>query len=292
MNLIIIPHNISKFLFYGSLARITAIVTLIGLPATIIGPFGPIQAYPVVSNPPGFPAALYGLMSIFNNPNTMGALAVYGALAALWEYFSTNKLFSFVLFMINSFGVYFSKGRAAALAFFAGLTMVGIYRYTNRRTLATVTATGLITAPAMILVKFGIIPGPGIIRNIDFNNRVHLWTAAFQAMLDRPLLGWGIGNVPEVMNSYITHSHLIGFGPHSSYIRMFTATGIVGGLLYLHIYLNSLMRRLKTVTDNAEATEYGLVISVIVIHTFSGISIFGLSLTSVIPAIVLGYARK
>lgn len=294
LNYFFVPANISREEFYGTLARLTAVATLVGFPALIVGTVGPIQANPVIARPKplGFPIAVPVLMSIFTNQNTMGALAVFGALAALWEYFSFKKLLPLVLLFINSSGVYFTRGRAAALALLAGLTVVGIYHFTDRPTLIAVTVTGLITAPAAILIKFGLLPGPEFIRNVDFSYRVDIWTAAFRAMLERPLFGWGLGNVPEAMTPYITHSRVMGAGPHNSYIRMFAATGIIGGTLYLYIYLKSMSKRLLTVTDNADATEYGMVLGSIILHTFSGLSLFGLALVSAIPAIILGYAQK
>ncbi|MFB6185305.1 MAG: O-antigen ligase family protein [Halobacteriaceae archaeon] len=291
VNVFVIPATVSQKTFYGALTRITAISTLVGFPALIVGSIGPIQAYPVIQNPPGFPVALPGLISIFGNPNTMGAIAVYGSLAALWEYFSTDSRLALALFFVNASGVYFSQGRAAALALLAGLSMIAVYHFTNRRVLAVVTVAGLVAAPILTLVKFGIIPGPAFVRNVDFNNRIQLWTAAFQAMLERPFFGWGVGNVPEAMTPYITRSYLSGAGPHTSYIRMFAASGVIGGFLYLYIYLKSMSVHLLSVGDNADAAEHGMVIGAIVLHTFSGISLFGIALVSVVPAIILGYAQ-
>jgi len=287
LNLVLIPICISQEMFYGTLARITAILTLIGLPTLIVGSVGPIQAYPVISKPLGFPVAIPGLKSIFDNPNTMGAIAVYGTLAALWEYITFKKSYSFALLLINSGGVYFSQGRAAALALLAGLTIVAIYYFTNRRTLVIVTVSGFLAAPAMILIKLGVIPGPGLIRNIDLNNRVHLWTATFRTILDRPLLGWGIGNVSEAMEQYIAHG-----SPHNSFLRMFSATGIIGGAIYFSIYLKAISKSLVSVAVEADVAEYGLVLGVAILHTFSGISLLGLSLRSVISTIILGFVLR
>ncbi len=290
INLFLIPVVVPKYNYYGVLSRLTAVSTLIGLPAIVLGPFGPIHAYHH-SKPPGFPIPLYGLMSIFDNPNAMGAIAVFGALAAMWEYFFDRSILSLLLFIINSSGVYFSQSRAAILALIAGVTVVGIYCIAGQETLHITTYLGLVSAPTIVLIKFGIIPGPELIQSIDFNNRVELWTAAYHAFLDRPLIGWGIGNVPDAMRPYLAPSFLKGMGPHTSYIRMFAATGIIGGVLYLYIHLRSISCIVPNIKDNSDATEYALVIAGMVIHTFSGISIFGLAITSVVPAIILGYAQ-
>lgn len=289
-NLFFVSATISRGTFYSTLARVSSLVILIGFPALVVGSIGPIQIAGE-SNPPGSPIAVPVIKSVFTNQNAMAPLGVFGALAALWEYFSVRSRFPLVLFFINSVGVYLSQGRAATLALLTGLVIILIYYYTGRSALIAVTVAGVTITPTVLLIKFGVVPGPELIRDVDFSNRVALWTAAFQALLERPLVGWGVGNVPEAMSSHLTQS-LSGAGPHTSYIRMFAATGIVGGLLYLYIYLKSMADRLFSISDNADATEYGMVLGVVVIHTFSGISLFGLALGSVIPTIILGYAQK
>lgn len=291
-NLFFVPRAISRRIFYGCLSRLTAVVTLIGLPAIITGSFGPIPSYDVVSAPPGLPVELHALTSFFMNPNLMGAVAVFGTLAAIWESFSSRSTISKVLFAINLSGVYLSQSRAAALALLTGLTIIAIYYLTDQGTVAVMSLLGVLSAASFVLVKFSVIPGPDIIQNIGLNNRVELWTAAGQAFIDRPLTGWGIGNVPEAMTPYITSSYLKTTGPHSSYIRMFAATGLIGGVSYILICMKCALNRLWTITHHADATEYGMVIGAFVLHTFGGNTIFGLAAVSVIPAIVLGYAQS
>lgn len=291
INLFVIPNAVPRRVFYGVLSRTSAVFVLLGLPAIVTGSFGPVPSYWVVSPPPGFPIGLHGLTSFFSNPNVMGAFAALGTLASVWEYSNSKSRVAIILTIVNALGVYFSQGRAAALALGVGLTMLFVYHFAGRRGLRWVTVTGGVTAVIAILMAFKIIPGPEIVQTVNLNYRRTLWTAAYRAFLERPIVGWGPGEVPDAMLPYIDRPHVLGAGPHTSYIRMFALGGLVGGSAYLYLCGKCLYSRLITVEEDTTAIEYGMVILVLVLHTFSGSTIFGLQLTSTIPAIVLGYAQ-
>jgi len=174
----------------------------------------------------------------------MGVIAVLGTFATLWGLFTNKSILLVFLFFVNLSGVYFSQGRASALALLAGFVLIGTYYVADRTGLIVITISGLVFSPVFLLMTFGLIPGFDLVQNINLNNRIPLWTAAYHAFMDRPLLGWGIGNVPDAMSPYISRPYLEGNDPHSSYIRMFTATGLIGGTVYIYILLNVLWIRL------------------------------------------------
>lgn len=290
-NIFIIPANIPRRIFYKSLSRTTALFVLIGFPAIFTGSFGPVPSYSGQSYILGTSVSLHGLTSFFANPNPFGAIAVFGALAALWDFYSFGNNLSRLIFVINSVGVYFTQSRAAILSLAVATMLFIIYHLTNIRYLAISTILGGISAILALSIKFKLVSGPSIIQNIDLNHRTELWTAAYSAWITKPLFGWGIGNVPDSMIPYIRTSILRGYGPHNSYIRIFAASGIVGGITYLYINLKPLWNRLQTATTSENFIEYSMVISVLVIQVFEGNSIFGISAFSVISAIILGYAQ-
>lgn len=292
INFFIIPQSIPRETFYGGLSRLTALCVLLGLPAVVLGSFGPIPSYGIISDPLGLPIEISALTSLFTNPNTMGAIAVFGTLAGIWEYYSTGSLVALFLAIVNISGVYLSQGRAAALALFVALFLLIVFSTAGYRSLVAVSLFGIVSAPILLLIKFGILPGPGFIQGVDFNNRIELWTAAYQAFLDRPLFGWGIGETPRAMISHLDQQRFHGQGPHNSYVRMFVASGVFGGLTYLFICGKCALDRLWTVKTKRNAVEFGMVAAALIFHTFGGNSIFGLAIVSVIPAIILGYAQQ
>ncbi|WP_161803750.1 O-antigen ligase family protein [Halolamina sediminis] len=291
-NFFILPANIPRRVFFKSLSQTTALFVLIGFPAIFGGSFGPVPSYSGQSYLLGTSVSLHGLTSFFANPNPFGAIAVFGALAALWEYYSYGGNLPKVIFIINSAGVYFTQSRTAILSLVVATILFAIYRVSNRKYLLIATILGGVSAILGLSIKFKLVPGPSIIQNISLTHRSELWTAAYQAWITKPLIGWGIGNVPDSMIPYIRTSILQGYGPHNSYIRIFAASGIAGGLTYIYINIKPLLNRFRTATTCENFIEYSIVVSVLVIQVFEGNSIFGISAFSVLSAVILGYAQS
>lgn len=85
--------------------------------------------------------------------------------------------------------------------------------------------------------------------------RIELWRASITATGQRPLLGWGLGQVIEAIAPYVP-ANLAGLTSHSTWFRMAVETGIPGLLALLTWVLASgalIVRRL--VRDRAARTD-------------------------------------
>jgi len=62
-----------------------------------------------------------------------------------------------------------------------------------------------------------------------FLNRQILWTSMIPKIMEKPVLGHGIGTTGEVANSH---------SPHNDYLRMAMDIGVIGGLLYAYFIVS------------------------------------------------------
>jgi O-antigen ligase len=148
--------------------------------------------------------------------------------------------------------------------------------------------SGVILASIVLAISIDIIPSPGLVQNLDFTGRIHLWKATFYGYLDRPVFGWGAGNHAEAMNPYISREDLSGYGPHNSYARIFLELGFTGGVSYIYIIYRTIMIRVRTISSDLDIVELMILFTVIGIHFFEGYTILGLSLISSVSAIIIG----
>ena len=154
--------------------------------------------------------------------------------------------------------------------------------------MATVVALGALGVVTGFAMVFGVVPGPSAVRNIDLSGRRELWTAAYEAVADRPAIGWGPGNDIRVLAEY-AEGHLN--ATHNSYLRMFLISGVLGGVTYLVLVINVVITGLRYTRSEAIFT-FLLLVAFLVLQLFAGMTIFGLSLLSVLGALFVGYTQS
>lgn len=132
-----------------------------------------------------------------------------------------------------------------------------------------------------------LIPGPAVIENIYLSGRLDIWHASIDAIRAKPVIGHGPGDITQVISEFTTSP--VGAGVYGSFLRLFVTTGIIGGVCYLYIFVYTIIHNSKEICDHEHLILFSLLIGFVVNELFSGNSIFGLSATSLISAIILGY---
>jgi putative inorganic carbon (HCO3(-)) transporter len=68
--------------------------------------------------------------------------------------------------------------------------------------------------------------------------RASLYEAGWQMFLEKPLIGWNAGDVQDEIAKRVTDFHSDGFAFHNSYLDVAVASGGLGLLLYLWLYID------------------------------------------------------
>jgi O-antigen ligase len=304
----VVPAVVPIEAFGRASAYVGAAVTLLSVPWMLTGRF-PLSAYEIPSrfvntHVPGFAAAL-PQVSYLVSTAAFGWLTLFGTLAGAAVLRRTRsppspaslrsqsgfgrrydrRLVAAVV--ICAIGLSLSRGRAALGTFALAAVLAGAYRFSGWRGFA---ATCLAAAGAAATGVIAAVFAPDLIAatGVSLADRTETWSTVVQAVASRPVVGWGFVNPRRVLE--------VAYGSHNSYLRLFFMGGFPGGIAYLAL-LASVIWCAVTTLRVAPAHRYALdraVIPVAVLlflHVFTGITVFGLSLNSVLSAIFVGYAQ-
>lgn len=197
-----------------------------------------------------------------------------------------------VAVVICTIGLVLSRGRAALGTLALAVVLAGGYRLGDWRGFAAVALT--VAGAAVIGVTVAVF-APNLIAatGVNLTNRTEIWSATVRAIAARPVVGWGFVEPVRVLSSIapsVSHS------THNSYLRLFFIGGLVGGITYL-LFLVGVLRCAVVTLRNTSTHEYALgctaipVAVLLFLHVFAGGTIFGLSLSSVLSAVFVGYAQ-
>lgn len=289
INLFVVPAVINRATFHDVLAYTAGAFVLIGLPTAFVGSY---EITGVVISPWHTDFELLGValntpVSIFNNPNYLSGFAALGTVAAGASYTRSRAPLAAGLVGLNALGVVLAGGRAALLALVVAGGLYVTYRLFGPATMAVLVVVGALAIIVGFGMMFGIVPGPHTITNADLSGRRALWTAAYEAIRDRPAIGWGPGLDVTVLDNYMESSVN---GTHNSYLRMFLISGVLGGGAYLILTAIAVVVGFPT-TQRETLFGFMLLSIFLTIQLFAGITIFGLSLLSIIGALLVGYVQ-
>ncbi len=292
INLFVVPAVVNRTALHNVLAYITAVFVIVGLPTVFIGSYGiaEFMISPWHTTREIFGIVIHTPVSIFNNPNYLSGVAAIGTVAAGAKFVRSRTLLAAGLVGVNALGVILAGGRAALLALVVVGVLYGVYRIFNRTAMAITIFFGILATLMGFAIFFNIIPGPSAIANVDLNNRRTIWTAAYEAVLNRPLIGWGPGKDKMILAEYMGNSDQV-WGTHNSYIRMFLIGGILGGGAYLIVTLSTVILGLRNAHSERLFT-FLLLMTFLILQLFEGMTIFGLSLLSILGALFIGYVQS
>lgn len=292
INLFVVPATIDRTTFHDVLAVTAGAFVLIGLPTAFVGSYGVAG---LTISPWDTTQTLVGVtlntpVSIFDNPNYLSSFAALGAVAAGARYTRSRTPLAAGLVGLNALGVVLAGGRAALLALIVAAGLYAAYYLFGPTVMAAFVVFGALGVVVGFAMVFGIVPGPSAITQVNLGDRRATWGAAYEAVLDRPVFGWGPGNDSELLANYLRDSVDV-TTTHNSYIRMFLISGILGGGAYLVLTISSVAIVVKNVQSEVVFTIL-LLVAFLIMQLFAGMTVFGLSLLSVLGALFVGYAQS
>jgi O-antigen ligase len=194
--------------------------------------------------------------------------------------------------VVCAIGLVLSRGRAALGMFALAVVLAGAYRLGDWRgfAVAALTAAGA-AATGVIVTVFA----PDLIATtgVSLTGRTKIWSATVHAIASRPIIGWGFVDPVRVLSSI---SPSVSDSIHNSYLRLFFIGGLVGGVAYL-VFLVGVLWCAVTTLSAPFSHEYAPSCAAITaavllfVHVFTGATIFGLGLNSVLSAVFVGYTQ-
>ncbi|WP_050033582.1 O-antigen ligase family protein [Halorubrum halophilum] len=292
INITYLPQVLPERYFYSVFARLAAVVVCIGLL--------PITGLPTTGV--GFDLSLWDgqpsllgvqfhpITSIFDNPNSLGFVALIGTICAAAERRLYQTQISLGLFGVSLFGLAASYYRTGWIALAAVAVLWIAYSVRGRVFVVCLTLLGGIAALVGLAITFKLLPGPEVLQSHDLGNRRVLWLAGVAVFEQRPVLGSGWGMAQPLIQPYFTGFE--GYGVHNSFLRLFIETGLVGGGAYLLFHVLAATQAARFVTDERSVFLLGFVVAAVGTQMFAGFTLFGLSMRSAIVSLTIGYALR
>ena len=277
------PNVLDKEDFLKFISLLAGTIIFIGIPGAVVGNALPLIS--VHSTTSVFGLSFYIIESTFNNPNPLAELAFFGAISSLvWLKGSTIRR---VLISICALGLFLAQSRAIFLAVTSASFVYVAGNSLSRERFHQLISICLILGTIGYLMLSQLIPGPSVFEQIYLSGRLDVWRAAVEAVNARPILGHGPGDISAIVRPF--SEGYVGAGIYNSFLRLFVTTGVIGGLCYVYIFVYSITNHAKLILNKESLIVHSLTIGFVVNELFSGNSIFGLSTTSAIGAILIGY---
>ena len=280
----IVPLVVDKARFLQITAITSAIFIFVSLPSMFIGEFSLYifestvrGKHPVIG--------LYRIESISTTTVTSGYIASIGLISSLSIRISIIRK---MIFFICLLGVVLPHSRAAYAAALASIAVILMIRIIGRENVIWWIYMFFMLGMILFLSAMKLIPSPDFINIIDSAGRDEIFQVGIRTFFADPLLGHGPRNLTELVQQY-TDRYSVGAGVYNQFLRMFITTGIVGGMSYLILILIGVLRFRVKHANSDELIIYALFIGIFVNELFTGRTILGLSHSSVIGAITLGY---
>lgn len=240
----IIKYSIDKEKVRGLINSYMVIFTVIN----IYGIFQKITGYGLLQ---GY-AMENGVLRIngtFDNPNTFAAFLIIGIFPVVMyiirsKYIYQRVIYSILLIM-SLCNIYFTGSRNSFLGILVGgIVLALIYSWYF-----------LIGLGAVAIIAFVIPPVRSRILQIAVGDegRIQIWRTALKMIQEHPLRGVGNGNFIELYDSYVAkykylayknYSH---YPSHNSYLKIESELGIVGGLSFISIIINTIIKIKKVI---------------------------------------------
>ena len=297
ITLFVIPAVVSREQAFRSIGILGAVGVIIALPSLIwpdYSVFGVDIARTLNGQRTEFTLGVISRtpLSFFDGISYFRVLTTVGAVCAGALFVKNRDLWMAVACLLNVFGVFLGLGRATILGLVTAATLAVVYRVAGSKALAGVTVVGSFCAIGAFVVATGLFPGPTSTLQSILGKRIGYWTASYGAFIQRPFVGWGLADTTTIVSEFYPRGTLTGV--HNSYLRMFVIGGVVGGVSYLLLSGSALVVAFRSVRESVPLalSAYCLVICILVIQIFTGGTIFGTNLSSVLWALTIGYAQS
>jgi hypothetical protein len=276
--------GVTIFPYYIYIKKFTYFLSRSSIIMLIIGFFGLAISYdPLIWRTttqifPGININIPVIKSVFVNPQTLGLICLIGMISSLYLYAETEEISEVYIGIFLGYGMWVTQHRATLLGL--GMGIVFFIAYIKYKTVG-VTAfltVGFLGFVLALLMVYGVLPG---LSGLDLGGRKHLWYLAFVQFLHKPIIGYGP----------VQTSNLIGHPPHSILFRMLITGGILATSAYFYVF-GYVFTHIPSSIESEELIIFTSVFVLLVVDMFSGNSIFGFSLLSIIMSLFLGYSLK
>lgn len=198
-------------------------------------------------------AAVQGIEGIQLESYVATLLVMGVPVAALGAFAATRRPVAWTLFASVPvlFGLLLAtRNRAAAVAAVAVLAMLGwqARRSLGRKSVAAIAVVfvvGAVVVPSSYVDRFRALWDPASTHataGLDVgtaSDRLDLWSAGRDMTVQQPVFGVGPGNYPMFLPIYRTGREPL--AAHSNYVQMAAETGFVGVVLYLALFVGTLV---------------------------------------------------
>lgn len=251
--------------------RVSAIFTLV-----IIAIFPDTRIH---IDPAGVAPDLDGWHGYFPHKNIMTPFFIFGILTILT--FDRTKLIRWVTLAIIGVLIVGSDsvtGLVSAVFACCVWVWIQLYRQLDLRNssifLISSLSVGLFGVLGVAASLATLTSASG--RDLTFTGRTFIWSAAWEAVLERPLVGWGIGGIlSSVPTSPKTAEvwRAIGFQvphAHNGLLDLALQLGFVGVAIFVMLFLATMAGGLSIVRDRPEVAAW--IVSTMVVQLFISIS--------------------
>jgi hypothetical protein len=296
---LLVPRVVNREYALGATSRLGAVIVLVGLPALFVGPYsvGPLEVglwprhatvVPALGPLVAEPVRVRPLISYFRNPNLLSPFLLMGALAALAEVRRGRRI-GWLLLAVNTAGLWLAHTRSTILAAAVGAGLYAVHAHGGRRALVAVVASGGVFGTGALAVVAGVLPGPDALASLNLSGRRTLWRASVEAILQRPLLGYGQVPASPILDGFLPPGMEANV-PHNSYLRVAFQTGVVGGLAYLGLVGWTLLARLRAAQRSEPDVLFALAASMALVMVFQNFVLFGQNPSNLVASLTFAYA--
>lgn len=289
INLFILPNIIPFRHFLAGLGRFGAVMVVIGFV-----PFTGLSTDLLFIDLSLWDGYLYWLPSlspitgIYSNPNALGILASVGIMAATGGWLAYDQSSAKWAAAINAVGLAFTNYRTGMVAVIMFFSLLAIFRLFGPNAFKLSIVGSILAFVVGLLMLLGKPPEPFGLADISLNNREVLWTAGWDAFIQNPIRGYGLGQSTPAIEPHLSGTGLHN-AVHNSYLRMFLEVGIVGGIVYLAMVLGALVESAKASQTLSAGILASVLASMALIQVFNDLTFVGVSLPSAVIALSMGY---
>jgi O-antigen ligase len=167
------------------------------------------------------------------------------------------------------------------IAFAIVICLFFVHVLVGRRIYAISVVGGFTTLGVLFLMMFGLLPGPVWVTELSLNGRRILWQNTISATMEAPLFGFGFGDYTEVVAN-----------PHNSFLRIFLALGIGGGIIYTLFVLWTMVQSTRETTNLLGFGISLYLVAFIFVQMLNSLTFIGVSFHSAFISLIIGYHIK
>ena len=177
--------------------------------------------------------------------------------------------FAMVLLMLFSVMICLTAGGRGGFVFIVAISLFLFYYYIKsskkRRIKALVVATMLILLIVYLIGRFNVMESVGMMRVMDRltedDNRMWLYQKAYNAFLEAPIIGNGVGSIWWT----------VGFYCHNVFLDILAEMGVIGCLFFLYIIIGTIWKLMMSTKAHPIHVFLFIVFSGALVHNmFSG----------------------